>query len=149
MRGIKHSIIVLVTLFTIAGMMVASLAQARSNWRKSTTSQLEMGSPLVCIDKLYRITHCQAMHNPLIEKQMLWQSLMDGANTTPNYFVFALNKSRCRHKQRQRPNLLQTLFPGIQDLRLELDSFALNVEMPTEINNIGQSIVHLGYRNCW
>jgi len=154
MRATKHSLIVLVTLLTVAGMAATSLAQARNIWRKPVITDRDSHNPQVCIDNLYQITHCQLMTRPLInhmaERRLMWNSPVYTTSTVPNHQFFALKKSHCRHKKAHNgPTLLRALFPALPDLKLKLERFAVNVEVSSDFNEIGQSTIRLGYRNCW
>jgi len=151
MRGIRHTQLVLATLLAIAGMAVTSLAQARNNWHKLFNHQQANRSLPVCIDKLYQITHCQSLATLGAHKQMIWQTPLYTMDAVPNRLYFSFNKSRCRQKNRPRPTLLRALFPRLPDLRLDLEQFVVNVEVPSELNasTIGRSSLRLGYRSCW
>ena len=154
MHKTKHNIVVLVALLTVTGMAAASLAHAGNNWRQVVITHNDTHNPQVCIDNLYRITHCQLTSSPLTnnrdDMRLMWHSPLYSTSTVPSHLLFSLKKGHCRHKMtHKRPSLLQTLFSGIPDLKLELARFAVNVEVPSNFNEFNQSTIHLGFRNCW
>lgn len=148
MQGIRHSLITWITLLTVTSIAVTSLAQARYNGRHPAIHLQVPLSPRICIDHLYRITPCQVINNQRLNNYLTeWPP---ATVNSLNQLLFTLKKSRCRQpRRRQRPTLLRALFPSIPDLRLQLDRFAVKVEIPSSLNDFDLSIVHLGYRNCW
>jgi len=149
MRGIRYSLRVPVALLGIAGIAVTSLAQARNIWQSMTVSHRDGSDPAVCIDKLYRIIQCRVSAYPVVTNQLAGPTVLHHTDTQTGYLIFTLKKGHCQHKSNRRPGLLRALFPGLPDLSLELDQFAVHVETPSNLSNISDSTLYMGYRNCW
>ena len=149
MRVIRHRLSVLVTLLTAINMAAASLAQARNDWQYPVVFSNTDNTPPVCIDRLYRVTRCLSTTRPLSDNRTLWQNPVYNNTPSTNHIIFALTKARCRPRYHRHRSLLRALFPSLPDLQLELERFAVNVEVPSALENISQSTIHLGYRNCW
>jgi|GEM_PF-3777041 len=140
---IRHQLIRLVILLSIAGLTGTSVAQNQNYWQK------ESNTVQVCIDDHYRITHCQTMTLPVSDRPLSVPATSSDPSTSPKHIYSALGKRNCGRKGQQYRDLLRSLFPAIPDLQLEINSFTVNVDVPSEIQDFNQSTIHLGYRNCW
>jgi hypothetical protein len=149
MREIRHNFIVLVALLTVAGIALAPLARAQSHWRKQASTHRDAQNLQICIDRLYRIIHCQVKPSPLPDNQALWSGPIS-TSIKPKHLFLQLKKGYCRQNSSpQHGGLLQTLFPNIPNLNLELERFAINIDMPSAFSDLDQSTIHMAYRNCW
>lgn len=149
MGVIRHHLIRLVILLSVTGLTDTSVAQNQNYWQKAAKSSSLDNTVQVCIDDHYRITYCQTMTMPVNDRPLWVPATSSDPSSSPQNIYFALGKRNCGRKGQQYRGLLHSLFPAIPDLQLEINSFTVNVDVPSEIQDINQSTIHLGYRNCW
>ena len=149
MSVLRRHHIMLVTLLTVAGFTDTSLAQTDNYRHNRAASGTGDNALRVCIDNQYRITPCQALTAPLNDSPVFIPVTSSRQPGLTDRNPFILIKRKCGHGSRREYEVLRSLFPGIPDFQLKLNKFSLDIDVPREIEDLEQSTINVGYRNCW
>lgn len=148
MSVIRRHHIMLVTLLTVAGFTDTSLAQTQNYLQNPAASGTGDNALRVCIDNQYRITPCQALTAPQNDSPVFIPVTSSRPPRSTDRNPFSLTKRKCGYSRREY-EVLRSLFPGIPDFQLKLNRFTLDIDVPREIEDLEQSTINVGYRNCW
>ena len=148
MSVIRRHHIMLVTLLTVAGFTDTSLAQTQNYRHNRAASDTGDSALRVCIDNHYRITPCQALTAPLNDKPVFIPVTSSSPPNSSGLNPFLLATRKCGHSRREY-EVLRSLFPGIPDFQLKINRFTFDIDVPREIEDLEQSTINVGYRNCW